>query len=91
MTLKEIQKKLETLKAKGYVSSKRRGPTGIGHTLEQELNLNETNIAIPDIGGRVELKATRKNSSSLITLFTFNRGVWQIPQIDVIEKYGYVD
>jgi len=91
MTLKEIQKRLETLKAKGFVPSRRRGPTGIGHTLEQELQLNETNIAIPDIGGRVELKANRRDASSLITLFTFNRGVWQIPQKEVIEKFGYVD
>ena len=80
MTLKEIQKKLSALKEKGYVPTRRRGPTGIGHTLEQELNLDETNIAIPDIGGRVELKANRRDASSLITLFTFNRGVWQIPQ-----------
>ena len=91
MTLKEIQKRLEALKAKGYVPSRRKGPTGIGHTLEQELNLDETNIAIPDIGGRVELKSNRRDTSSLITLFTFNRGVWQIPQKEVIENFGYVD
>lgn len=91
MTLKEIQNRLKNLKAKGFVQSRRRGPTGIGHTLEQELQLDETNIAIPDIGGRVELKANRRDTSSLITLFTFNRGVWQIPQKEVIEKYGYVD
>jgi len=91
MTLKEIQKRLEALKKKGFVPSRRRGPTGIGHTLEQELQLEETNIAVPDIGGRVELKANRRDASSLITLFTFNRGVWQISQKEVIEKYGYVD
>jgi len=91
MTLKEIQKRLSTLKEKGYVPTRRSGPTGIGHTLEQELNLDETNIAIPDIGGRIELKANRRDTSSLITLFTFNRGVWQIPQKEVIEKYGYID
>jgi len=91
MTLKEIQKRLSALKEKGYVPTKRRGPTGIGHTLEQELNLTETNIAIPDIGGRVELKANRRDASSLITLFTFNRGVWQVPQKEVIENYGYID
>ena len=58
MTLKEIQNRLLQLKEKGFVPSRRNGPTGIGHTLEQELNLDETNLAIPDIGGRVELKAT---------------------------------
>jgi hypothetical protein len=91
MTLKEIQKKLKSLKDRGYIISGRKGSTGIGHTLEQELNLAETNIAIPDIGGRVELKATRKDSSSLITLFTFNRGAWQIAQKELIETYGYID
>ena len=91
MTLKEIQKRLTALRDKGYVPSRRKGPTGIGHTLEQELELNETNIAIPDLGGRVELKATRRNASSLITLFTFNRGIWQLPQKEVVEKFGYVD
>lgn len=91
MTLKEIQYRLLKLKKKGFVSSKRKGPTGIGHTLEQELHLTETNLAIPDIGGRVELKATRKNSGSLVTLFTFNRAVWQIHQKEIIEKYGYID
>jgi hypothetical protein len=91
MTLKEIQKRLEALKGKGYVPSRRRGPTGIGHTLEQELQLEETNIAMPDIGGRVELKATRRDAASLITLFTFNRGVWQRPQKEIIKTFGYID
>ena len=91
MTLKEIQNQLESLKDRGYILSGRKGSTGVGLTLEKELGLSETNIAIPDIGGRVELKATRKNSSSLITLFTFNRGVWQIAQKELIETYGYID
>lgn len=91
MTLQEIQRDLKKLKEKGYIQSLRKGPTGIGYTLEKELNISENNIAIPDIGGRVELKATRSNASSLITLFTFNKGVWQIPQRTVIENYGYYD
>ncbi|MBI9038708.1 MAG: hypothetical protein JEY97_11295 [Bacteroidales bacterium] len=91
MTIKEIQSKLLFLNAKGFVSTKRKGPTGIGHTLEQELNLTETNLAIPDIGGRIELKASRKASNSMVTLFTFNRAVWNIDQKEIIEKYGYTD
>ena len=91
MTLQEIRRELKRLKEKGYIPALRKGPTGIGFTLEKELNLKENNIAIPDIGGRVEVKATRVNSSSRITLFTFNRGVWQIPQRSVIENYGYLD
>jgi len=91
MTLKEIQNRLEQLKNKGFVSSRRKGPTGIGHTLEQEIGLTETNLAIPDIGGRVELKATRINTGSMVTLFTFNRAVWQVHPEEIISKYGYFD
>ncbi|MBF0487067.1 MAG: hypothetical protein HQK98_02800 [Nitrospirae bacterium] len=91
MTYIEIIKRLKSLKDQGYISSLRRGPTGIGYTLETMLGLGETNISVPDIGGRVELKASRRSSSSLITLFTFNRAVWQLPQKEVIESYGYID
>ncbi|MGA2668014.1 MAG: MvaI/BcnI family restriction endonuclease [Ignavibacteria bacterium] len=91
MNLKQIQKLLIDLKSKDFVASRRKGPTGIGHTLEQELNLKENNISIPDLGGRVELKATRKNTNTLITLFTFNKGAWLISQREFIENYGYYD
>jgi hypothetical protein len=91
MQLKELIKKLEQIKNKGFIQSLRKGPTGIGHLLEYEIGLNETNISIPDIGGRVELKATRRDVNSLITLFTFNRGVWKINQKDLINTYGYKD
>jgi hypothetical protein len=91
MRLPELIKKLTQLKDRGFIQTLRKGPTGIGHLLENELGLNETNIAIPDIGGRVELKATRRSANSLITLFTFNRGVWRHKQKVLINKYGYKD
>lgn len=91
MQLKELIKRLEKLREKEFVQSLRRGPTGIGHLAESELGLGETNIAIPDIGGRVEMKATRRNANSLITLFTFNRAVWKVKQKDIVNKYGYQD
>lgn len=91
MKLKEIKKRLEILKNKGFIKTLRKGPTGIGHLIEIELGLKETNISIPDIGGRVEIKATRRNVNSLITLFTFNRGVWRMNQKDLINKFGYKD
>ena len=73
MQLKELIKRLEKLRDKGFVETIRIGPTGIGHLLEKELGLDETNIAIPDIGGRVELKATRRNVNSLITFIHFQQ------------------
>ncbi|MEM9686906.1 MAG: MvaI/BcnI family restriction endonuclease [Bacteroidota bacterium] len=91
MTLNEIQSKLQGLKDRGFIETYRKGPTGIGYTLEQELQLYENNLAIPDIGGRVELKANRKKSGSMVTLFTFNRSVWKTPQKEVIKNFGYID
>ena len=91
MNLTELTQRLQEIKAKRYLPSLRKSSTGIGYTFENEMGLAETNIAIPDIGGRVEIKTTRKKSSSLITLFTFNRGVWQARPKDVIQKFGYKD
>lgn len=91
MTLKEIQQKLTALADKGYVLTRRKGATGIGYTLEHEMQVNENNLAIPDIGGRVELKATRRKASALVTLFTYNRAAWQFKQKQIIEKFGYID
>lgn len=91
MTLVELKRRLKALKNRGFISSKRKGPTGIGYTFETELYLKETNIAIPDLGGRIELKTTRENSNSFVTLFTFNKSVWQIHPKDAIKKYGYFD
>ena len=45
---------------------------------------------MPDLG-QIELKSHRKGTTSRITLFTFNRGAWQIPQRKMIEEYGYTD
>lgn len=91
MTLTELKRRLKVLKNRGFIPSKRKGPTGIGYTFEAELNLKETNIAIPDLGGRIELKTTRENSNSFVTLFTFNKSVWQIHPKEAIKKYGYFD
>ncbi len=75
----------------GYILSVRKGSTGVGHTFEQKMGLSETNIPVPDLGGRVEIKTTRRDSTSLITLFCFNKGVWHISQKELIERYGYID
>jgi len=91
MRLNDLIKRLKNLQAKEFIQTLRNGPTGIGHLAESELGLDETNIAIPDIGGRVEVKATRRNVNSLITLFTFNKAVWKVKQKDIINKYGYKD
>lgn len=91
MRKQELLKKLRQIKLMGFVPSMRKGSTGIGYTFERLLGVSENNIAIPDIGGRVELKTKRANSNSFITLFTFNKGVWNIGLRELIEKYGYLD
>ena len=91
MNLKELESKLSEIKNMGFVESLRKGSTGIGFTFETLFGVNENNIPIPDIGGRVEIKTIRKDSKSLITLFTFNRGVWSIKQSELVRKFGYID
>lgn len=90
MTLNEFKRAFANLKKQGWIPSKRKGPTGIGQTLEQALGLKENNIAVPDLKN-VELKAHRIGFSSLITLFTFNRKVWKMKPLEAIRKYGTPD
>ena len=52
--------------------------------------MTENNIALPDLG-EVELKAHRIGSSSIITLFTFNRKAWKMKPLEAIRKYGTKD
>ena len=91
MRLPELRKLLRELSELGFVQSERKGPTGIGHTLEEWLGVSENNLPIPDIGGRVEIKATRSTTNNLITLFTFNKAAWKHPQAEIIERWGYTD
>jgi hypothetical protein len=62
-------KRITEIEKMGYVESHRRGDTGIGKTLEDLLGISENNIAGPDFEV-YELKSGRKNSSSMLTLFT---------------------
>lgn len=90
MTIKEFTRKFQEIKAKGFIPTTRRGPTGIGHTLETHLGILENNEAHPDIEG-AELKAHRTKGNSLITLFTFNKKVWKLPPLEAVKKYGSLD
>jgi hypothetical protein len=90
MEKNELKLRLQALKDKGFVPSLRRSDTGIGFTLETLLDLDENNLALPDLG-EMELKSQRKSATNKVTLFTFNRGVWKLHQKNVIQKYGYID
>ncbi len=90
LTLDSFKKKFALVRKKGWIASKRKGPTGIGQTLEHYLGIKENNVALPDLG-TVELKAHRIGSSSMITLFTFNRKAWKMDPLKAIKKYGTKD
>lgn len=90
MTLEEFKIKFNELKGKGFIPTTRKGPTGIGHTFETALDLDENNFAFPDIEN-IEIKAHREGVNSMITLFTFNNKAWVMPPLDAIKKYGSYD
>ncbi|MDO8569712.1 MAG: MvaI/BcnI family restriction endonuclease [bacterium] len=70
MDLPKLKKELIRIKKLGFVKTHRVGDTGIGKTLEDLLNIKENNIPLHDIDGVAELKAYRKNTKSMLTLFT---------------------
>jgi len=90
LTIEEFKEIFEKIKKMDFVPSQRKGPTGIGYTLETLLGINENNDASPDVEG-AELKAHRINSNNLITLFTFNNKAWKIQPLEVVKKYGSLD
>ena len=88
-TYDEMISSLKELKEKGFVKTHRAGDTGIGKTLEDLLEIEENNIQGPD-GKDTELKAARKNSPSMLTLFTKSplpRGI----NSKLRAEYGYPD
>ncbi|PVX26105.1 MAG: glycosyl hydrolase [Candidatus Bathyarchaeum sp.] len=69
MNYSDFVRKIQQIKEMGFVQSHRSGSTGIGKTLEDLLGITENNIAGPDFS-IFELKTGRKDSSSMLTLFT---------------------
>lgn len=70
MTIKGLKNKLKDIKKLKFVPTHRIGDTGIGKTLEDLLEIKENNIPLCDIGKVAELKAYRKDATSMLTLFT---------------------
>jgi hypothetical protein len=69
MEYPEFQRKIAQIRDMGYIQTHRKGDTGIGKTLEDLLGITENNIAGPDFAA-YELKAGRRDSVSMLTLFT---------------------
>ena len=68
--LKDLQKRLREIREMGWVKSHRTHDTGIGKTFEDLLGIEENNIQLPDIGG-IEIKTSRSDTMSMVTLITF--------------------
>ena len=73
MKLNELKNKLKIISNKGYIPTLRKGDTGVGQTLEQELGLTENNDSAPDLGSLGELKARRSKQKSLTSLVSINK------------------
>ena len=89
-----IRKKMPEIAEKGFIISKRKGDTGIGYTLEEELGIAENNERIQDLifeGKKVELKAQRRSTVSPVTLFTKEPKKPGLSDRSMLEKYGYSD
>ena len=69
MQYDEFLDRMREIRDMRFVRSHRAGDTGIGKTLEDLLGITENNIAGPDFS-IYELKSARKESVSMLTLFT---------------------
>lgn len=88
----DIKKKLKEISEKGFIKALRKSDTGIGFTLEAEMGIKENNLKNEDFtyrGGKVELKAQRKGTTSNITLFTKEPVKSDVSDRKLIEAYGY--
>jgi hypothetical protein len=65
----ELIQKLKRIKEMGWIGTHRAGNTGVGKTLEDLLEITESNVPGPN-AEMIELKSARKNASSMLTLFT---------------------
>ncbi|MCL5003937.1 MAG: MvaI/BcnI family restriction endonuclease [Patescibacteria group bacterium] len=89
MTYSQLVKKLREIKERGFVRTHRANDTGIGKTLEDLLGIKENNLRVPDVG-KVELKAKRLGSGSMLTLATKSpepKGANKA----LFERYKYLD
>ncbi|WP_210499594.1 MvaI/BcnI family restriction endonuclease [Vibrio crassostreae] len=80
----------ETIKEKGWVTSLRKGNTGVGYTYETLMGVKENNSQEADFG-HIEFKTTRATSKGMISLFTYSPRNREGVMKDVHERFGTVD
>ena len=84
---RELINNLRRIKKMGFVKTHRTGQTGIGKTLEDLLGIKENNIPGPN-AEMIELKSARKDSKSMLTLFTKSPLPKNANSI-LLQKFGY--
>jgi hypothetical protein len=82
-----IVKKLRKINALGWIKTHRSGNTGIGKTLEDLLGIKENNVPGPD-AEMLELKSARRESKSMVTLFTKSPLPSSANSV-LLERFGY--
>lgn len=90
-TKEKLIERLKEISTQGWIPNARHGNHGgIGNTLEDLLGIEENNLPIPN-AAEWELKAQKKNTSSLTTLFHIEpspRALKFIPDI-LLPSYGW--
>ena len=84
----ELVEKLREIERRGHIRTHRAGDTGLGKTLEDLLGIRENNVPGPN-GAMIELKSARKDSTSMMTLFTKSPLPRRANSI-LLQDYGYV-
>ncbi|MFW9889413.1 MAG: MvaI/BcnI family restriction endonuclease [Candidatus Thorarchaeota archaeon] len=91
MTVDELKHKVKRIRDLGWIRSYRKGDTGVGHTLEGWLGIGENNVSLPD-WGVLEVKTTRRDSNTPITLFAKSpKLVKGTSRKEFMENHGYWD
>lgn len=85
----DLFKQFAKIREKGWIETKRKGPTGVGYTLEKLLNIEENSLPIADYCG-IEIKTMRILSKKTIHLFNAEPdGDFLFPHDRIIANVGY--
>lgn len=90
---RELYNKIKDIHNKGFIPTVVSGDTGVGMTLEHELEIPPNSYANPDYKG-IELKASRKKIKNKTRNVLFNKAPdWDNSPCkstrDILDKYGY--
>lgn len=89
--MENLIKEYNKINKQQWIKSVRKGPTGVGATLENELGIIENREPNPDYNG-FEIKSKRKKSDYYTTLFNLTpKGNDELVIRKIRDLYGYYD